>query len=77
MGGNTTIGASQAASLIRSIEPKIVIPMHYKTPELNKELDTVDKFLKEMGLTEVVPQPKINVSRSSLPLTTQVVVLSC
>jgi L-ascorbate metabolism protein UlaG (beta-lactamase superfamily) len=76
VGGGTTISASQAAALVRSIEPKIVIPMHYKTPTLTRELETVDKFLKEMGLTEVVPQPKITVTRSTFPPNTQVVVLS-
>ncbi len=77
VGGGTTISAAQAAALVRSIEPKIVIPMHYKTPALTKELDNVDKFLKEMGLTESIPQPKLVVNKSTLPLTTQVVVLTC
>jgi len=77
VGGGTTINAAQAAALVRSIEPKIVIPMHYKTPSLNKELDGVDKFLKEMGLTEAVPVPKLMVNKSTLPLTTQVVILTC
>ncbi len=75
VGGVTTIGASQAAAIVRSIDPKIVIPMHYKTPSLNKEIDTIDKFLKEMGLTESVPQPKLTVTRSNLPSAIQVVVL--
>ncbi len=77
VGGGTTINAAQAAAQVRSIEPKIVIPMHYKTPGLNKELDGVDKFLKEMGITESVPQPKLVVNKSTLPLMTQVVVLTC
>jgi L-ascorbate metabolism protein UlaG (beta-lactamase superfamily) len=77
VGGGTTINATQAAALVRSLEPKIVIPMHYKTLTLTKELDSVDKFLKEMGLNEVVPQPKLVVTRATLPLTTQVQVLSC
>jgi L-ascorbate metabolism protein UlaG (beta-lactamase superfamily) len=77
VGGGTTITASQAAALVRSIEPKIVIPMHYKTLTLAKEMDNVDKFLKEMGLTESIPQPKLNVTKSSLPLTTTVITLSC
>ena len=77
VGGGATISAAQAAALVRNIEPKIVIPMHYKTPALTKELDGVDKFIKEMGLTEMVPQPKLIVNKSTLPLTTQVVVLSC
>jgi L-ascorbate metabolism protein UlaG (beta-lactamase superfamily) len=76
VGGGDTISAAQAAALVRSIEPKIVIPMHYKTLTLTRNLDGVDKFLKEMGVTEAASQPKLAVSRSSLPLTTQVVVLS-
>jgi L-ascorbate metabolism protein UlaG (beta-lactamase superfamily) len=77
VGGGTTISAAQAAALVRSIEPKIVIPMHYKTLSLTRELDGVDKFLKEMGLTAAVPQPKLVINKSSLPLATQVVILNC
>lgn len=77
VGGGTTISASQAAALIRNIEPKVVIPMHYRTPTLTKELDPVDKFLKEMGLTEVIPQSKLTVSRANLPSNLQVMILSC
>ncbi len=76
VGGGNTIGASQAAGLVRTMEPKIVIPMHYKTPALTREMDTADKFLKEMGVTEAVPQPKVIVTRSSLPPTTQVMLLN-
>jgi L-ascorbate metabolism protein UlaG (beta-lactamase superfamily) len=77
VGGVNTISASQAAALVRSIEPKIVIPMHYKTLTLTKEMENVDKFLKEMGLTQLVPQPKLSVTKSTLPPTTTVVTLSC
>lgn len=76
VGGVNTISAPQAASLVRAMEPKLVIPMHYKTPALNKELDTADKFLKEMGITEAAPQPKLTVTKSSLPPTTQVMLLN-
>ncbi len=76
VGGGNTINFSQAASLVRAMEPKLVIPMHYKTPDLNKEMDTADKFLKEMGVAEAAPQPKITVTKSSLPPTTQVVLLN-
>jgi L-ascorbate metabolism protein UlaG (beta-lactamase superfamily) len=77
VGGTSTISASQAAALVRSIEPKIVIPMHYKTLTLTRDMDNVDKFLKEMGITELVPQPKLVVTKSTLPLTTSVVTLTC
>ncbi|MBN1188328.1 MAG: MBL fold metallo-hydrolase [Dehalococcoidales bacterium] len=77
VGGGSTINATQAAAVVRSLDPKIVIPMHYKTLTLNKELEPVDKFLKEMGLSEVVPQAKLSITKSGLPTTTQVLVLSC
>jgi L-ascorbate metabolism protein UlaG (beta-lactamase superfamily) len=76
VGGGSTISATQAAALVRTLEPKIVIPMHYKTLTLAKQIDGVDKFLKEMGLTEIASQPKLTVTKSSLPASTQVVVLS-
>lgn len=76
VGGGTTINASQAAALVRSLEPKIVIPMHYKTLTLTKELESADKFLKEMGVKEAIPVPKLVVTRANLPLTTQVMLLS-
>jgi hypothetical protein len=49
--------------------------MHYKTATLKKDLEPVDKFLREMGIKENVSQPKLSVSRSNLPTSTQVIVL--
>ena len=76
VGGVSTIDAVQAAQIVRQLEPKIVIPMHYKTDALKRTLETVDRFLKEMGVKEAVPQPKLTVNKNSLPLTMQVVVLN-
>jgi L-ascorbate metabolism protein UlaG (beta-lactamase superfamily) len=76
VGGVSTINASMAAETVRKLEPKIVLPMHYKTPKTNRELDPVDNFLKEMGQTSVEPRPKLTVSKSNLPLVMQVVVLT-
>ncbi len=49
VGGNTVISASLAAKIVNEIEPKIVIPSHYKMNGLILDLDSVDKFTKEMG----------------------------
>jgi len=76
VGGVSTIDAVQAAQIVRHLEPKIVIPMHYKTEALKRELETVDRFLKEMGVKESLPQPKLLVNKNSLPLSMQVVMLS-
>ena len=76
VGGVNTINAAMASEVIRKIEPKAVIPMHYKTPALKRELDPVDSFLKEMGTGQVEPRPKISFTRTNLPPNTQVFVLT-
>ena len=75
VGGRSTLNAATAAEVIRQIEPKIVIPMHYQTPVLKRELESVDSFLKEMGIERPPSQPKLSLNPSSLPLSTQVFLL--
>jgi L-ascorbate metabolism protein UlaG (beta-lactamase superfamily) len=75
VGGLSTINAAKAAEVVRQLEPKAVIPMHYKTPVLKRELEPVDRFLKEIGAKEVVPQAKLSFTKSNLPDTTQVFLL--
>jgi L-ascorbate metabolism protein UlaG (beta-lactamase superfamily) len=76
VGGVTTITAAMAAETIRKLEPKIVLPMHYKTPQIKRELEPVETFLKEMGQGPTEPKPKLNINKNNLPLTMQVVILS-
>jgi L-ascorbate metabolism protein UlaG (beta-lactamase superfamily) len=76
VGGVSTINAAMAAEIIRKLEPKAVLPMHYKTPKTDRELEPVENFLKEMGLGPVESRPKFSVSKSNLPISTQVILLS-
>jgi L-ascorbate metabolism protein UlaG (beta-lactamase superfamily) len=76
VGGVFTINAAQAAEVVSLLEPRIVIPMHYKTQALNMKLGTVGKFLKAMGLGKLPEQDSLKVTASSLPEETQVVLLS-
>jgi L-ascorbate metabolism protein UlaG (beta-lactamase superfamily) len=75
VGGHSTIDATAAAEVVSLLEPKVVIPMHYKTPAFAGNLDSIDPFLKQMGITELAPQSRLQVTASSLPGQTQVVVL--
>ncbi len=75
VGGASTIDAPLAAEVVRQLEPKVVVPMHYKTKALKRDLEPVDRFLKEMGIKEVASRPKLTVTKSNLPLTTQVFLL--
>jgi L-ascorbate metabolism protein UlaG (beta-lactamase superfamily) len=77
VGGLHTIDASKATEVISLIEPRLVIPMHYKIPKEKARLQKVDKFLREMGLAPIQPVPELKVTKSSLPDETQVVLLEC
>jgi L-ascorbate metabolism protein UlaG (beta-lactamase superfamily) len=76
VGGQTAINGAQAAEVVRQLEPRYVVPMHYAIPGLKLQLDPIDRFLKEMGVTASEPQPKLSVQRSSVSeYETKVVVL--
>jgi L-ascorbate metabolism protein UlaG (beta-lactamase superfamily) len=67
VGGNYTLDAEDAEKLVRQIEPKVVIPMHYAVPKLKLKLDDVEKFLKEMGAGKKEHLPKLVVRKKDLP----------
>ncbi|GAC1470218.1 MAG: MBL fold metallo-hydrolase [Candidatus Dormibacteraceae bacterium] len=75
VGGHTAINAAQAAEIVRQLEPRFVVPMHYRIPGLKLELDPLDRFLKEMAVTASEPQPKLTLQASSGEYETKVVVL--
>lgn len=78
IGGVYTIDAGVAASIVASIEPSVVIPMHYKVPgatsELLSSLDSADKFVRELGV-EPLKEAKFVVAKESLPEEMQLVIL--
>jgi L-ascorbate metabolism protein UlaG (beta-lactamase superfamily) len=75
VGGGGGLNASKAAEVISLLEPDIVVPMHYATPASRITLESLAKFLKEMGLGKQESQPSLKVTRSSLPDETHVAVL--
>jgi L-ascorbate metabolism protein UlaG (beta-lactamase superfamily) len=76
VGGLSAMNAAQAAEVVRQLEPRYVVPMHYAIPGVKVKLEPVDRFLKEMGVTASEPQPKLSVQKSSVSeYETKVVVL--
>jgi L-ascorbate metabolism protein UlaG (beta-lactamase superfamily) len=63
VGGHCTINAAQAAEVVAQVEPRYVVPMHYRTPAASLALDEVDRFCREVGTSDVTPQPRLNVTR--------------
>lgn len=76
VGGGNSLDAAGAAEVVRQIEPRVVVPMHYALPAVKKELDGVDRFLKEMGAPGTEPIQRLSISATAGDTeTTKVVVL--
>lgn len=76
VGGGGGLNAAKAAEVVSLLEPGYVIPMHYATPASALKLGPLNKFIKEMGLDKVEPQPSLKVTASTIPEETKVVVLT-
>ncbi|NUM46709.1 MAG: MBL fold metallo-hydrolase [Anaerolineales bacterium] len=75
VGGGGGLTPAKAAEVISLLEPGIVIPMHYKTPDDQLNLAPLNKFLQEMGLSDIEPVSSLKVTPGSIPEETRVVVL--
>jgi L-ascorbate metabolism protein UlaG (beta-lactamase superfamily) len=75
VGGKTALTGTRAAEVVAMLDPSIVIPMHYKTPGLESDLETARRFLKEMGVEGPKPLPSLEVTTSQLTEETRVVLL--
>ncbi len=75
VGGGAALNSNQASEVISIIQPSIVIPMHYAIPGAPIQLDPLEKFLKEMGLTNVNEEDSLKISSRTISEETQVIVL--
>ena len=66
VGGKYTINYKEAVQAVRDIEPKIIIPMHYKIKDLKIDIDGPDKFIKELSLNPEKTD-KLKVTKKNLP----------
>lgn len=77
VGGEYTIGSAEAAEITRLIEPYLVLPMHYQTPGLKKDLfeklSKVEPFLSDIGFP-VERTDKLTVKKETLTDEQKVVV---
>lgn len=66
VGGTFTLDAKGAKGLVEQFEPKLVIPMHFKTPAISMPIDPVDKFIKLMEKGELLDTTTIEVTSETL-----------
>ncbi len=68
VGGHYTIGPEEAVKVVQTIEPSIVIPMHFKAEGMNEsfnDLSDLDVFLKTLA-SPVENLPKLSISKETL-----------
>ncbi len=75
VGGGGSLTSTQASEVIGLFEPDVIVPMLYRVDGLEEELDSVDSFLKEMGVEDVDKQRTLQVSESRMSDETEIVVL--
>lgn len=75
VGGHFTVDAKEASEIVKTINPKIVIPMHVKTPKLDFPIAPVDEFLAGKPNVERIAGSEIELRRGTLPTETTIMVL--
>jgi L-ascorbate metabolism protein UlaG (beta-lactamase superfamily) len=75
VGGQGTLDGAAAAETVNLIEPRLIVPMNYAMPGSQRKLDTIDGFLREMGSSPSERQPRLSVTRSSLPAEPETILL--
>ncbi|MGK2848559.1 MAG: MBL fold metallo-hydrolase [Minisyncoccota bacterium] len=66
IGGGETLEVATAVELARKIEPKIIIPMHYKIPGLTLAVETQQVFCDAIGTCPSEAINKLNVKKKDL-----------
>jgi L-ascorbate metabolism protein UlaG (beta-lactamase superfamily) len=75
VGGGNALDAQGASEVIAQLEPRVVIPMHYRTAAGDPNLSDVEAFCKTLGVENPTPQEKFTVKKSDLGETVKVVIL--
>jgi L-ascorbate metabolism protein UlaG (beta-lactamase superfamily) len=76
-GGPPTIDFLDIPPLFDAIAPRLILPMHYKTPRINLNIQPVERFL-ECFPGVPIERPRrtsIDIDRASLPAERRIVVL--
>jgi len=75
VGGVFTIDAKGATEVANLIKPKIIIPMHYKTPGLQLGLPEAKEFTSGKPKVKEIKSSEVEISKDTLPKETEVWVL--
>jgi len=73
VGGYFTAGPAEAMALIAQLAPRVVIPMHYKTPHADLQIGPLEDFLAEVRYPlRRLTAGSVDLDRASVPARTEV-----
>lgn len=75
VGGTYTLDAGGATKLCDAVKPKVIIPMHFKTPKTDLPLAPVDDFLRAKNNITHLGGSETEFKKDKLPASTQIIVL--
>jgi L-ascorbate metabolism protein UlaG (beta-lactamase superfamily) len=76
-GGPPTIDFPEIPALLDAIGPRVILPMHYKTPKINLDIQPLERFLEVLP-GDTVERPgtsSIEIARDTLPAVRTIIVL--
>ncbi len=76
IGGLFTINAADVEKIMDQLNPKVVIPMHYKTDKCGFPLATLDTFTSGKTPVKSIDNTEIEITRDSLPSEREIWVLN-
>ena len=63
VGKKDNLSNDKVIEIINKIEPRIIIPMDFKIPGIKENIDSIDKFVKAMGITNQTPIDKLKIEK--------------
>jgi len=75
VGGYFTIDHKQAAAVVEAVNPRVVIPMHYKTEKIDFPIGPVEPFLATQKKVEHKDSPTLEITKATLPAERVTIVL--
>lgn len=75
VGGTYTIDANLATDLCKNINPKVIIPMHFKTPKLDFPISGVKPFILGEENVKELNSSEIEITKEQLPVDTEIIIL--
>ncbi len=75
VGAGPTLDIPSMNAMVERVRPNVMIPVHYKTPKVDINLEPVDTFLQGKEHVRRVGGPDLDLAANNLPQPTEIAVL--